>query len=143
MSKATATAANRGPLPDSFAQLSAELPLRPIRDDIAYENAIEMVDRLAVLDKRGHDQGDYLETLTELVRKYEDEHYAAEFSARSPLDILHFLCEHNKMSASALGELLGNRSLGSKILRGTRQLSKEHIRKLCDHFTVSADLFLV
>ena len=143
MSNATATAANRGPLPESFAELNAELPLRPIRDDIDYENAMELVDRLAVLDKRNHDQDDYLETLTELVGKYEDEHYAADFSAQSPLDILQFLCEHNKMSASALGELLGNRSLGSKILRGKRQLSKEHIRKLCDHFAVSADLFLV
>jgi len=55
---------------------------------------------------------------------------------------LQYLCEQNDMPASALGELLGNRSLGSKVLRGERQLSKEHIRKRCDRFSVSSDLFL-
>lgn len=142
MSKATATAAGRGPLPETFAELNAELPLRPIRDDIDYDNAIEMINRLAVLDERAKDQQDYLETLTELVGKYEDEHFARDFSHISPLDTLKFLCKQNGMNASVLGELLGNRSLGSKILRGERQISKEHIRKLCERFAVSADLFL-
>jgi len=142
MSKATATSANRGPLPESFEDLNAELPLRPIRDDVDYHNAIEMVDRLAVLDRRTGDQGDYLETLTELVGKYEDEHFAAELSGQSPIETLRLLCERNRMSASALGELLGNRSLGSKILRGERQLSKVHIRTLGEHFAVSPALFL-
>jgi HTH-type transcriptional regulator/antitoxin HigA len=141
MSKATATSANRGPLPESFEDLNAELSLRPIRDDVDYENAIEMVDRLAVLDRRTRDQEDYLETLTELVGKYEDEHHAADLSGQTPADTLRRLCEQNQMSTSALGELLGNRSLGSKILRGERQLSKEHIRRLCDHFAVSPELF--
>ena len=46
------------------------------------------------------------------------------------------------MTASALGGLLGNRSIGSKLLRGERELSKAHIRRLCERFKVSADLFL-
>ncbi len=142
MSKLTSTTAGRGPLPDRFEELNAELPLRPIRDDVDYDNAIEMVDRLAVLDVRTRDQEDYLETLSELVGKYDDEHFAADLSRMSAIDTLTFLCEHNGMSASALGELLGNRSLGSKILRGERQLSKKHIRQLCERFAVSADLFL-
>jgi antitoxin component HigA of HigAB toxin-antitoxin module len=37
---------------------------------------------------------------------------------------------------------LGNRALASLILRGQRQLSKSHIRKLADHFKVSPALFL-
>jgi antitoxin component HigA of HigAB toxin-antitoxin module len=41
-----------------------------------------------------------------------------------------------------IGELLGNRSLGSKVLREERQMSKEHIRKLSGRFSVSSDLFL-
>jgi antitoxin component HigA of HigAB toxin-antitoxin module len=38
--------------------------------------------------------------------------------------------------------LLGNRQLGAAILRRQRQLSKEHVLKLADHFKVSADLLL-
>jgi antitoxin component HigA of HigAB toxin-antitoxin module len=58
------------------------------------------------------------------------------------LDLLKFLLEENSMNASDLGRLLGNRQLGSAVLRGNRQLSKTHIRKLCERFRVSADLFL-
>ena len=142
MNKAAATSANRGPLPGTFAELNAELALRPIRDSVDYDNAIEMIDRLAVLNERTRDQDDYLETLTELVGKYESEHFATDLAYLDPLEVLKYLCEQNGMSASALGELLGNRSLGSKVLRGERELSKEDIRRLCERFAVSADLFL-
>lgn len=141
MSKSAGTAANRGPLPETWDELTAELPLRPIHDDVAYDNAVEILDRLAVLDERTDDQEDYLETLSGLVERYDDEHFAID-SKYSPVEALSYLCEQNNMTASALGELLGNRSLGSKVLRGARQLSKEHIRRLCGHFAVSSDLFL-
>ena len=142
MSKATGTAANRGPLPETWEELTAERTLRPIHDDIEYDNAVELLDRLAVLDERTEDQEDYLETLSGLVERYDDEHYDISASDISPIESLRYLCEQNDMTASAIGELLGNRSLGSKILRGERQLSKEHIRKLCARFAVSSDLFL-
>jgi len=142
MTRARNATTRRIAVPESFAELNAALPLRPIRDRADYDNAVEMIDRLAVLSRRTVDQEDYVETLTELVGKYDDEHFAADLSRRSPVQTLRLLCEQNQLSASALGELLGNRSLGSKILREERQLSKEHIRKLSDHFAVSTDLFL-
>jgi HTH-type transcriptional regulator/antitoxin HigA len=60
----------------------------------------------------------------------------------SPISILKHLLDSNEMNASQLGELLGNRSLGSKILRGERELSKTHIRLLAERFKVSPALFL-
>jgi len=42
-----------------------------------------------------------------------------------------------------LGRLLGNRSLGSLILNGRRQLSKAHIEKLSEHFGLSPAVFRV
>lgn len=59
-----------------------------------------------------------------------------------PLDILRHLMAEHEMNASDLGRLLNERSLGPKILNGTRELSKAHIRKLAQHFGVPADLFL-
>jgi HTH-type transcriptional regulator / antitoxin HigA len=130
-------------LPATFAALSALHPLRPIRDAVDYDNATEVLDRLAVLDCRTADQEDYLETLATLVGKYDAEHYAADLSQLSPLASLAFLMEHQGMNGSQLGELLGNnRSLGGKILRGDRQLSKAHIRILATRFKVSPALFL-
>ena len=46
------------------------------------------------------------------------------------------------MSVSDLGRLLGQRELGSKILRGDRELSKAHIRTLANHFRVTAAMFI-
>jgi len=122
--------------------LTAQLPLRPIHDDIEYDNAVGRLDLLAVLEERTVDQEDYLETLSALVERYDDEHFAIDDSGSTPIEVLRYLCEQNGLNASALGELLGNRSLGSKILREERQLSKEHIRKLSVRFSVSSDLFL-
>jgi len=60
------------------------------------------------------------------------------------VDALKVLLEANDMSASDLSNLLGDRSrsLGSRVLRGERELSKAHIRALCERFAVSAELFV-
>ena len=138
----TAQITRQNPLPKTFDALHALHPLRPVRDKVEYDNAVEILDRLAVLDRRTADQEDYLETLSALVGKYDDEHYLADLSHLSPLDSLQ-LMEHHKMNGSQLGQLLGgNRSLGGKILRNERQLSKAHIRVLAERFKVSPALFL-
>jgi len=62
---------SKAALPTTFASLNAMLPLRPINDRIDLGNAMEVVDRLAVLAKRTADQEDYLETLSTLIEKYE------------------------------------------------------------------------
>ena len=129
-------------LPVSFDDLCARHPLRPIHDDDDYERAAAMLDRLAILEVRTRDQDDYLTTLTILVERYDEDHYARDLSLITVPETLAYLCKQNGMNGSALGKLLGNRSLGSKVLRGERELSKAHIRILCERFAVSADLFL-
>jgi antitoxin component HigA of HigAB toxin-antitoxin module len=44
--------------------------------------------------------------------------------------------EHG-MNESDLGRLLGDRSLGHRILSGERELSKVHIRVLAEHFSLN------
>ena len=56
--------------------------------------------------------------------------------------MLEYLMEESGMTQADLGRLLGNRALASLILGRHRELSKTHIRKLADHFKVSAALFL-
>ena len=139
----TASTTSQRPLPTTFDELHGLHPLRPIRDAVDYDNAVEMVDRLAVLDQRPPDQEDYLETLVALLGKYDEEHFAADLAQLSPLDALKYLLDQHEMNSSQLGELLGNnRSLGGKILRGERQLSKAHVRILAARFSVSPALFL-
>jgi len=129
-------------LPTSFNDLVKIHPPMAIHDEVGYRNAMEMVDGLTCLPKRTTGQSSYLETLSILISAYEDEAHAIDLSGIGPLDVLRNLMEEHEMTASDLGRLLGERSLGPKILNGDRELSKSHIRKLAAHFGVQADLFI-
>jgi HTH-type transcriptional regulator / antitoxin HigA len=131
-----------GKVPTSFNELNAIRALRPIQDEVDLDNAMELLDKLAVMRRRTKDQDDYLETLTTLVEKYEAEHDPIETQDLSVVDILKSLMQGREMTASDLGRVLGSRELGSVILRGERQLSKSHIVKLAEHFGLSPALFL-
>jgi len=129
-------------LPARFDDLVRMFPPQAIHDEVGYANMREMIDRLTSLPKLSAGQGDYLQTLTILFEAYENEHEQIETRHLSPLDVLRFLLDSNDMSASDLGRLLGNRELGPKILNGSRQLSKAHIRRLADRFNVEAGILL-
>ena len=81
--------------------------------------------------------------LSRIIEAYEDKKLRKSFSELPALDVLRFIVAERGMSASDLGRLLGGpRQLGSAILRGQRQLSKAHIRRLAGEFSVDASLFL-
>jgi len=136
------TASKFDEVPKTFDALNRLHALRPIQDEVDLDNAMELLDKLAVMKRRTKDQEDYLETLTTLVEKYEAEHDPIHTEDLSVIDILKSLMEGRGMSASDLGRVLGSRELGSVILRGERQLSKAHILKLAQYFSVSPALFL-
>lgn len=115
-------------------------PLGPIHKEADYKKAIGAVDRLVGRELSGV-QREYLESLSILISDYEGAHFGID-EGMSPLEVVRFLVEENGMTASELGMILGDRSLGSRILRGERGLSKAHIRRLADRFCVSAALFI-
>lgn len=128
-------------LPKTYGALVALLPPRPIHDDGDLANATEMIDRLAGFDLNT-DQEDYLEALSTFVETYEAQRYPMDDSRISPLDALKALLADHDMTASDLGRLLGNRTLGAAILAGRRNLSKAHIKRLAERFKVEPGLFL-
>src|SRR5438270_474387 len=71
-------------------------------------------------------QRDYFETLTLLVRAYDDEHFRDETEGLRGADMLKYLMEQTGMRTADLGRLLGNRGLASLTLNGHRELSKAH-----------------
>lgn len=133
---------DRDNLPDTFDGLSKLHMLRPITDKVSFENAQEIADALAVLDRRTRDQDEYIESLSLLMEHYENSHSPIGKGDLTRVELLKYLMESHAMSESDLGRLLGERSLGNAILSGRRGLSKAHIRTLADHFKVSTDLFL-
>ncbi len=130
-------------LPGRFEKLVRVMPPQAIMDDIHYENTLEIIDRLMAAGKLTKGQSLYLETLTQLVGAYEAERHAIDISDLSGLDSLRHLLKENDMTASDLARLLGvHVSMGSKILRGQRALTVDHLRKLSARFKVNPRLFI-
>ena len=83
-----------------------------------------------------------IDTLSTLVEAYENEHHAIKTSGLSPVKALKFLMEEHEMSAADLGKLLGERTLGSKILRGDRKIGLKYAKALAKKFGVDLSLFI-
>jgi len=70
----------------------------------------------------------YLDTLSTLVEVYENEHHAIVARGVSPIEALKFLMEEHGMIAADLGTELGDRTLGSKTLRGERKIGLKYAK---------------
>lgn len=119
-------------------------PLKPIRSRREFKDAFDRCLRLSRLQEVGkltRDEIDYNAVLSLIIRDWESK-TLPPMENPTPLDILEYLMEEHKMSASDLGRILGHRELGSRILKGQRELSKQNIRALAEHFKVSPACFL-
>ncbi|MBI3411559.1 MAG: helix-turn-helix domain-containing protein [Planctomycetes bacterium] len=130
-------------VPTTFDALIGELMPTAVHDTGAYENALEMVRRLAVVPALNADQTRYLDTLCVLVAAFEKNHRNVGKAKRKPLEVLQeFVAEH-RMMVRELGALLGvSESAATMILKGDRALTLDHVRKLAERFKVSTALFV-
>ena len=128
-------------IPATYAELASQWIPRPLRDEADYENALAILDTMAGFDMNA-DQADYFDAVSTFVERYEGEHHAIDSQNLSPVELLRALMQEHGMSESDLGRLLGNRSLGHRILTGERGLSKNHIRILANHFALNPAAFL-
>jgi HTH-type transcriptional regulator/antitoxin HigA len=132
-------------MPTTFGELNALHPLRPINDEIDLENTEEVMDRLAVLNKRTRDQNDYLETLILVLEAYEaaDIADALDRSESSGIDAVKYLMEVHDMTQADLAKLLKvGASAASMILSGDRPITADHARNLAKFFGISPAAFL-
>lgn len=127
-------------LPTTYEGLVRLHMPRPIHDQVELENATELIDLMAGHDL-STDQEDYLDLLSDLVAKYEED-ASPIGKGGSPNEVLTWLIEEHDMSVTELGKLLGDRSLGSRMLSGERSLSKSHIKTLAEHFKISPAAFI-
>jgi HTH-type transcriptional regulator / antitoxin HigA len=128
-------------MPKTYNGLVSLLVPRPIHDQAAYDNAVEVVHALAGF-RLNRDQEDYLELMAKIIEDYESE-TTPEPAPVKGIESLRFLLKENELTADDLGSIIGvDRSIAYRILKGARNLTAEHIKKLSSRFAVSADLFL-
>ena len=124
--------------------LTSVLPM-PIKSDVELERTLVEFEKL--LDKSlekglSPEEDRMFDLLTDLIEKYEGEHYRIDTDDITPLEVLKFLMEQNDLAQKDMLEFLGSKSIVSEVLAGKRSLSKVQIKKLAERFCVSTDLFI-
>jgi len=130
------------PVGDRYLDLVRQRPLRVIRSESEYGQAITMLDRLSDLgNTRTADETEYLLSLAVFVKKYEDEHHP--MPPVSGADMLRYLLETHNVTQSTLASATGLAvSTISEILAGKRKLALKHIAALARFFGVQQGVFL-
>jgi HTH-type transcriptional regulator/antitoxin HigA len=126
---------------DRYLELVQQFPLRPIRSEAELDRAIATIDALLDQDRRNSDEEDYLDVLSDLVEKYEDEH--EPMPSVSGAELLRFLIESQETTQAKVATATGiAESTISEILAGKRELNRKHIEALSRHFHVNPGVFL-
>ncbi len=131
-----AKTSSRERMPKTYTALVKRFMPRPLHDEVDYCNALAVLDSMAGF-KMNADQEDYFEAIATFIEKYEARHHAIGGSKMTPMELIRALMDEHGMNESDLGRLLGDRSLGHRILSGERELSKVHIRVLSRNFSLN------
>ena len=111
-----------------------------IKTDDQYRQYCTRLESLLFEAPAGIDYTDDVELLTLLIGKWDAEH--SPLPEQDPISLLKTLLTTHHLKAKDLSELLGvSKGLVSDILHYKRGLSKEVIRKLAAHFSVSQEAF--
>ncbi len=129
-------------MPKDYTGLCRLFLPRPIHDAIDYANVAEVADAMALWqDDFTADQRDYFDLLCSLMEEYDAAN--VKWPKVRGVDVLKHLLEEHGLAAADLSRILdGSRNLGAMILRGERNLTLPHVRKLAAHFKVSAEAFI-
>jgi len=119
--------------------LATELP-HAIHTPEEYDEYLARVEQLLDIETRSEAEQRYLELLSVLIERYEEEH--EDIEAPDPLTALKELMAANNVSQAELSKLIGSSGLTSMILSGQRDLSKSQIRLLAQRFNVSPAIFV-
>lgn len=114
-------------------------PIRPIRDEAAYDAALREIERLWNA-RRGSDDADRLDVLVTLVEAYENVRHPVPMP--DPKAAILFRLEQLGLDRKALIGVIGTRSRVHEVLTGARPFTLAMIRRLHERFGVPADILI-
>lgn len=128
---------------DPYLRLVCEFPLRPFRNDNAYERGLRRLRSLQSRTDRA--TVDYKKILVALLAEYEKEAgWHIDTSHVTAADIVRHLLDDREMSVNTLGKTVGiSQSSLSEMLSGRRDWSKSAIAKLSDYFGLNPGVFFI
>lgn len=123
----------------AYAQLLATIPPKVIRTEAENDHYVEAL--YALEQKRGlsREEKELADLLTLLIEDFEEKRY--QLPRATPARALSFLMEQHSLKQRDLVKIFGARSTVSEVLSGKRDVTKEQIRRLSQHFHVSPEIF--
>jgi HTH-type transcriptional regulator/antitoxin HigA len=123
-----------------YTALLAKVPPRVVRSEEQNEAYVEALYEMEQRKgRRSKEERELADLLTLLIEDYEEKQY--QLPKASPLEVISFLMEQHELKQKDLVDVFGTPSIVSEVLRGKRELNKEHIRRLSERFGVSPELF--
>jgi HTH-type transcriptional regulator/antitoxin HigA len=133
--------AHAGKTKDTYMALVKRFPLRPIRSEAELDAAIAIIDDLTDRDELDAGETDYLDVLSDLVERYEDQAYPIKDATEA--EMLAFLIEQKGVKQVEVSRATGiAESSLSEVLRSKRQLTRGQIAKLAGYFHVEPGVFM-
>jgi HTH-type transcriptional regulator / antitoxin HigA len=126
--------------PDTYYALIQQFPLRAIASEAELDEAIQLIDTLLGKAKLDRGEQDYLDTLSDLVERYEVESHSIRPTTDAEL-LAHLIEAKGVNQADVARETKIAESTISEVLRGRRALNRKHIGALSGYFNVSPAVF--
>jgi HTH-type transcriptional regulator/antitoxin HigA len=125
---------------DTYLALIRTFPLRPLRSEADLDEAMALIDALAVTDVLSNAEADYLAVLSDLVEQYESETHP--IPPASDAALLQHLLEAQAVTPGEVAQAtdLAATTLAA-VLAGQHQLTREQIGRLARYFHVSPSVF--
>jgi HTH-type transcriptional regulator/antitoxin HigA len=132
---------NLNDLQNVWQEFNRATHISPIRDEKHYTEMVSLADSLAgaIGSAKKHPLLDLFDLVSELIRSYDVEFYVVPDAP--PREVLRFLMEQHGLTQSDLPEV-GNQSVISMLLSGTRQLNVRQIQALATRFHVPPTVFI-
>lgn len=113
--------------PDTYFSLVRKFPLKPLRSEAEYDEAVAVMEKLAVRGEHALDSGerDYLDVLGRMISDYDERYYAIGPDTRTVAQRLRDLMADHGMNVSALGRVIGSQPAASMVINGHRRVSRE------------------
>jgi HTH-type transcriptional regulator/antitoxin HigA len=123
----------------SYARLLAKTAPRVIRNQAENEHYTQALYALDQKRSLSREEKELADLLTLLIEDFEERRY--NLPRATPLQALKFLMEQRGLRQKDLVSIFGARSTVSQVMNGKRELTKNHILRLCKFFHASPCIF--
>ncbi|MDR7132265.1 HTH-type transcriptional regulator/antitoxin HigA [Algoriphagus sp. 4150] len=118
--------------------------LKVITNELEYQASLELIkDLMSSGVKANSDNENYLEVLSILIEKYEEEKgYKIESSLADSIEVLNYYLSENGLQQKDLVPVLGPASRVSEIMNRKRSLSLKQIKRLNQAYNIPVELLV-